>query len=206
MYKVVSPRYKQIAVDIANRIYHGSINEGEKIHGRSTLAGEYNVSPETIRRSIKLLEDMDVLTVSKGSGITVLSKDKAYSFIERFQEVESLGIMKNQLESLINKKREIDGQVNELVNRITDLSDRLKNVNPLNTVEVPIPKSWKKSGDTIKDLKFWQNTGGTIVGIRREENLIISPGPYATIEEGDTILVVGDYNVINNVSNYINNI
>lgn len=203
MQKIVSPIYKQIALDVANRIYHGSINEGEKIHGRSTLAGEYNVSPETIRRSIKLLEDMEVLTVSKGSGITVLSKDKAYSFIERFQEVESLGTMKNKLEELIDKRKEIDGEVNELINKITDLSNRLKNVNPLNTVEVQIPSPWKKSGDTIKELKFWQNTGGTIVGIRRGQNLIISPGPYATIEEGDIILVVGDYGVINN---YINDI
>ena len=58
-----SPRYEKIALDIANAIYKGQYEEGEKIYGRSTLAGTYNVSPETIRRAIKILEDVGVVII-----------------------------------------------------------------------------------------------------------------------------------------------
>ena len=53
---ITIPRYLTIAVDIATRIASGSILEGEK-PGRSILSTEYNVSPETIRRSAALLSD-----------------------------------------------------------------------------------------------------------------------------------------------------
>jgi DNA-binding GntR family transcriptional regulator len=39
--------YKRIALDIAQGIVSGRYPLNEKIHGRSTLAGIYNVSPET---------------------------------------------------------------------------------------------------------------------------------------------------------------
>ena len=47
--RVESPVYQQIAVDIASKIASGKYPVGEKIKGRTTLAGYYNVSPETIR-------------------------------------------------------------------------------------------------------------------------------------------------------------
>ena len=63
--RIVIPEYVKIAVDMAGRIYKGEFDEQEKLRGRSTLAGEYNVSPETIRRAMRLLEDMEVVTVSQ---------------------------------------------------------------------------------------------------------------------------------------------
>ena len=55
------PIYQKIALDLANKIYTGSIAEGSTLYGRSVLAGKYNVSPETIRRAIKLLEDIKIV-------------------------------------------------------------------------------------------------------------------------------------------------
>jgi K+/H+ antiporter YhaU regulatory subunit KhtT len=37
-----------------------------------------------------------------------------------------------------------------------------------------------------------QHTGATIVAIKREENLIVSPGPYARLLLGDHLLIIGD--------------
>lgn len=200
--KCISPIYKQIALDIANRIYHGEINPGDKIHGRSTLAGEYNVSPETVRRSIKLLEDMEVVSSNQGSGIVVLSKEKAYIFINRFKDMESLGVLKESVEDLIERREELDNNLRGIIEKIINFSDRLKNVNPINTLEISIAKGGHIIGKTISEAKFWQNTGATIVGIRRNGDLIISPGPYAIFEEGDTILVVGD-NIDRAVDRYL---
>lgn len=99
--KVNEPIYKQIALDIAGRIYNNDIKVGQKIHGRSTLASSYNVSPETVRKAVKLLEDMKVVSSSKGSGVTIISKDNAYNFINRFHSIESVTSLKHDIESLM---------------------------------------------------------------------------------------------------------
>lgn len=199
--KMMSPIYKQIALDLANRIYHGDLNVGDKIHGRSTLAGEYNVSPETIRRSVKLLEDMEVVTSSQGSGITVLSKENAATFIKRFKDIESIGVLKDNIDGLLDKRRNIDEELHNAIEKVISFSERLKNVNPINTLEIQLPPKCHLVGKSVAEVKFWQNTGATIIGIRRKGELIISPGPYASFEEGDTVLVVGE-NVLEVIERY----
>ena len=200
--KMMSPIYKQIALDLANRIYHGDLNVGDKIHGRSTLAGEYNVSPETIRRSVKLLEDMEVVTSSQGSGITVLSKENAATFIKRFKDIESIGVLKDNIDGLLDKRRNIDEELHNAIEKVISFSERLKNVNPINTLEIQLPPKCHLVGKSVAEVKFWQNTGATIIGIRRKGELIISPGPYASFEEGDTVLVVGE-NVLEVIERYL---
>ena len=49
------PQYQRIAYDIAVRVAAGEIPVRRKMSGRSLLASEYGVSPETIRRALKLL-------------------------------------------------------------------------------------------------------------------------------------------------------
>ena len=44
-------QYTRIAISLAERIASGQLKEGDKISGRSKLSPEYNVSPETIRRT-----------------------------------------------------------------------------------------------------------------------------------------------------------
>ena len=84
------PIYQKIALDLANKIYTGSIAEGSTLYGRSVLAGKYNVSPETIRRAIKLLEDIKIVESVKGKGVIVLSSKKALSFIKKYQDITNI--------------------------------------------------------------------------------------------------------------------
>ena len=51
------PVYQTIALDLARRIINQEFSVGEKISGRTLLAGQYSVSPETIRKAIFLLKD-----------------------------------------------------------------------------------------------------------------------------------------------------
>lgn len=186
------PVYVKISVDMAGRIYKGEFLEGEKLRGRSTLAGEYNVSPETVRRAMRLLEDMEVVTVSQGSGIYVKSKEKAYLFMERFKQKESIGELKINVRNLLEEKRIIEASIEEKINTIVDYADKLKHSNLITPIEIALPPNSHIIGKNIYDTKFWQNTGATIVGIKREENLIISPGPYAEFQQGDILIIVGD--------------
>ena len=76
-----TPRYVLIAADIAQKIVQGVYSPGEKLHGRSTLAGIYRVSPETIRKAIALLAETGVLKVIHGTGIVILSTEAAEAYL-----------------------------------------------------------------------------------------------------------------------------
>jgi len=51
-FKITSPRYQQIAADVAAKIVDGHYKVGDKIYARSSLASQYGVSSETARRAI----------------------------------------------------------------------------------------------------------------------------------------------------------
>lgn len=198
-----TPMFQKIALDIANAIYKGEFKEGEKLHGRSTLAGRYNVSPETIRRAIKILEDVNVVISERGSGITVLSKDKAFNYINKFKNIESVASYKSILASQIAQKNDLENEIIGTINKIIDYTSRLSNINPITPFEIVIPENSKLIGKSISEVKFWQHTGATIVGIKSKDSLILSPGPYFTFEVGDILLVIGDDKVYNAVKLYL---
>ena len=62
------PQYMRIARSIAQRIADGELMEGEKLSGRSKLSSEYNVSPETIRKAVQVLQDRAVVIVRSARG------------------------------------------------------------------------------------------------------------------------------------------
>jgi len=191
MQKAQIPTYERIAIDLANRIYDGKFKVGEKIHGRSTLASEYKVSPETVRRAIKILEDVEIVESTKGSGIVISSRENAYKYIQRFSNLASIKDLEKQMNSLISERDKLDEQLFETLRKIMDYSGKLRHTNPLAPIEVEVFPGCNQVGKTISDLKFWQNTGGTVIGMKRKGELIISPGPYALILEGDILLIIG---------------
>jgi K+/H+ antiporter YhaU regulatory subunit KhtT len=197
------PIYRRIALDIAGRICHGEFKEGERVFGRSILAGEYNVSPETVRRAMFLLEDMKVVLVNQGSGIIINSKQHAYEFIQRFQNKESVNSLRSQIKILLNQKKKIEDDLNQILGQIIDYSDRFKNSDSITPFEIELPEAAHIIGKNANDVKFWQNTGATIIAIRRNHRLILSPGPYIGFEKGDTILVIGETDTIERINRFI---
>ncbi|RHW35719.1 GntR family transcriptional regulator [Neobacillus notoginsengisoli] len=197
------PIYEQIAIDIANRIYNEKYKVGEKIHGRSTLASEYNVSPETVRKAIKILEDVEIVKSEKGAGVVIASRENALTYINRFTNLKTVKDMEKKLKSIIVERGKLDGQLFETIEKIVDYSDKLRYINPLVPFEVEIAEDCAQIGKTISDMKFWQNTGGTIVGMKREGEVIISPGPYASIEVGDILLIIGNEHTYDRVIDFL---
>lgn len=198
-----APMYQKIALDIANAIYKGQYLEGERLHGRSTLAGTYNVSSETIRRSIKLLEDVGVVESVKGSGITILSKEKAFKYINKFRNIESISSYKSNIKSLFDKKSNIENEILENIDSIIKYTSRLSNTTSITPYEIKVTEKSKIIGKTIGEVSFWQYTGATIIGIRREGDTILSPGPYATFQLEDILLVIGEESVYNAVKSFL---
>ncbi len=201
---IEKPVYQQIAIDIANRIVLGDFPIGTKLYGRSALAGQYNVSPETIRRSIILLNDMHIVEVAKGSGIIVKSVDNSFKFINKFKDIDSMNSLKKEILNVVEENRKNYSKLEDSISKLIDYSNRFKNSNPFMPFEFEIVSSSKIIGKTTSETKFWQNTGATIIGIRRNGSLILSPGPYATFIEGDIFIAVGDEDTYSRIKAFLN--
>lgn len=189
---VKSPQYLQIALDIAFRIARGDLKENQKIYGRSAMAAEYGVSPETIRRAMKLLSDMQVVDVLPKSGIVVHSMDRAQQYIERFGKNADIRSLQGKLKKMIADHAELGQRIAEAASNIAKLEDKVSVAAPFRTYEVQIGENAKVVGKNIGEMRFWQATGATVIAIRREGNIILSPGPYAQLCAGDIVIFIGD--------------
>ena len=184
--------YKQIALDIAQGIAAGRYRMGDKLRGRSTLAGQYNVSPETIRRALRLLADMKVVEVKPQSGALVLSADSARRYIENFRDDAGVHALRRRLKDLLEEEEALHRRIIETAAALVKGRETFASAHePFPNYEVPVPKDSPMIGRSIGALKFWQSTGGTVVAIRRGPTVILSPGPYAELYAGDVVVLVG---------------
>ncbi|WP_411678029.1 TrkA C-terminal domain-containing protein [Caproicibacter sp.] len=199
------PRYLKIAMDLAARIASGEIPEGSRLKGRSTLATEYNVSPETIRRSMSILSDKSVLKIMLGSGIVILSKENAIQFIKSFKDDERVADLRLKLAQLMEKRSGMDEEILSLTKQIIDMY-RYKRSDLITPVEIPLPGKSPLIGKSIGELEIWHNTGATIIGVVQQKDIILSPGPYYEFCASDRVLIVGDENVIERFNAFVNGI
>lgn len=189
---VVLSQYLQIALDLATRISKGELPEGSRIYGRSVMASEYNVSPETIRRALRLLADMKVVEIKPQSGAVVLSADSARRYIANFEESADVRVLRRQLKDMMEEATDLHRRIADTIAALVKSRDTFAAAGePLPNYEVPVPQNSPVTGKSIGALKFWQSTGGTIVAIRRGQTVILSPGPYAELYGGDVIVLVG---------------
>ena len=180
---VVPSQYLQIALDLATRIAQGELTEGSRIYGRSVLASEYGVSPETIRKALRLLADMKVVDVKPQSGAVVLSADSARRYIENFSEDADIHSLRLQLKALLAESAEVNRRMADTVSALVKGQDTFAAAGqPLPNYEVPVPKDSPLIGKSIGELKFWQSTGGTIVAIRRGQTVILPRALCRTVQ------------------------
>jgi K+/H+ antiporter YhaU regulatory subunit KhtT len=197
------PVYARIALDLAGQIAGGELPEGSRISGRSLLAGQYRVSPETIRRSVQLLEDMDIVRVRPGSGIEVVSRENAVKYAERFRLKTGVRSIRDEIKSLMAEKAAIEQKIGEMIDRLEEMADRLQNIRSIYPYEIPVPGGSPLIGKTIGDSKFWQTTGATIVAIQRDGDMIYSPGPHAVFQVNDRLFLTGEAGVVQRVTRFL---
>ena len=198
-----TPNYIKIAIDIAYRIVNNQFVEGEKITGRTTLVSIYKVSPETIRRSLALLRDMNVVTINEKSGIIINDKASAKAFLNKFKTQSDFTYLNNETFDLIKKRKEIDTKLEKNINSIIEFATQLRNVGSIIPFESIVEKDSFAVGKSIGELNFWHNTKATIIAVKRNGDMFLSPGPYFIINERDIIVYVGDDSVLETVKNYI---
>lgn len=200
---VVAPVYSQIALDIAMRISRGEIQESTKLYGRSVLASQYGVSPETIRRAIKILEDVQIVKTHESKGSEVISKEKAKEYVNKFSELNDIRVKQRKLKELLDELGKLSQEINEIASSIVRINEYFTVTSPFVPYEEVIPETSPLIGKTLGEVRFWQQTNATVIAIRRGDQIILSPGPYATLMAKDIIIYIGDTKSVEAVISFI---
>ena len=186
------PRYQQVAIEIAERIVDNRYQVGEKIHARSTLATTFGVSPETARKAVNILVDLQIMEVKHGSGVIEASKSKAVNYLEQYRDVQSIEEIKTDLFTSLERQKAELNEFTTIVNQLVSQTVKLNKVNPMLPSELVLTEEAEHLNTSISDLNLWQETSATVIGILHKEELVLSPGPYAFLTAGDTVYFVGN--------------
>ena len=197
------PRYRKIAYQIAQKIADNEYTVGSKLHARSTLSVTFGVSSETARKAISLLADLQIVKPIHGSGVEILSRQKAKTFLNQAQETSDIQTTHAEINQLINNQKSELKSLESSLAKLFDQTQRVQQHNPLSPYELTLTHDSPTIGQSIGELSLWHSTGATLVALLHNEELIISPGPYAVIEKGDTLYFVGNETVAQTVQNFI---
>ena len=109
------PVYVKIARDITNKILQGEFKEGDLLKGRSLLASTYNVSPETIRKALNILEEQKIVENKHGVGCFVDSIAYAKQFKDSWDNVETISRNHEVLNNILDKIQNVHDELKEAI-------------------------------------------------------------------------------------------
>jgi len=115
-------RYEIIAVDLAQAITEGIYAEGSSLRGRSLLAGKYQVSPETIRKAISLLEGYDIVRSIPSKGIIVNSQENAARYLEGKNLGNVVSDIETKLGQLFREKQQLEEEIENTIKTLLVLA------------------------------------------------------------------------------------
>lgn len=191
-----SARYINIAVDIATQIAQGEYQEGQRIFGRSSLAGRYNVSPETIRRALALLEERGIVKLHPGIGVTVYSRDAAEYYVAEYGQRQILSDIQKRLNIHLEKRNKLDLEITRLTNELLDytfkMATRLQRIQ-----EFRVEPNSPLTGKSLEDVQFRAQTRATVLAIQRNSKEIIAPEAHTIIQPNDILIVIAPLEAIN---------
>ncbi len=193
------PRYQRIACDVASKIAAGVYPEGTKLYARSALASQYGVSSETARRAICVLADLGIVESSIGSGITVISEEKAVAFVRQFRQLDTIADLQKALHEKIRHYRDDFEAIVNLLEEIRESTTHYRTINPFVPYQFRLSEDCPHLGKTLQDLNFWHLTLATVVAIGRDKEIILSPGPYEILKDGDVVYYIGNPECVDRV-------
>lgn len=182
-------RYEEIAQDIAKRISQGDLMEGSRVLGRSSLAGTYQVSPETIRRAVAILHERGILQSVAGSGIRVLSRFAAMEYLEGLKTRSTLEEGAREIRTLLKQRRELDVKIETVLERL--LSHATGALASRHVEELMIQEGSWALGRSLQETRLRSLTGATVVAVSRGDVDHFSPPVDLLLMAGDVLTVIG---------------
>mgnify|MGYP003185248048 CR=1 FL=1 len=184
-------RYEQIAVDIASRIARHEYAVGDKLYGRSVLAGQYNVSPETIRRAVALLQSVHIVQVEAGRGIIVKDREKAVDYVEKFNQRKGLMAAQQEFAELLLKRQALDAEIEQQIKKILSYTSRMATLLP-RVDDIYVPEESPLVGKSLQEVDFRNQTGATVLAVERGSEEYLTPKSSDPIRANDILIFVGD--------------
>ena len=86
-------------------------------------------------------------------------------------------------------------EIKELYDYLTEMIDqieRYRSTNPFIPYEIVITDQTPYLDRTVGEVDFWQETFATVIAIRRNGVLMMSPGPKAVFKLNDILYYTGD--------------
>ncbi|MFV0479568.1 MAG: GntR family transcriptional regulator [Anaerorhabdus sp.] len=198
------PKYQQIAADIAMKIVNDEYQEGDKLFARSSLATRYGVSSETARRAVSILQDLGIVVVTKGSGVLIASCEKASLFVQLNNEARTISDLHDELLQSAQRQNNEMNHFNEKLEQLLSQTERFQSLNVFNPYKIKITKEMQYLGKSIAEIQFWQHTFATVIAIKKEDQLILSPGPYMMLEEEMVLYFIGNEECVIMVQSFLN--
>ena len=100
-------------------------------------------------------------------------------------------LKRNILDSVKRQQQEIEVLYDYLTEMI-DQIERYRSTNPFIPYEMVVTEETPYLDRTVGEVDFWQETFATVIAIRRNGVLMMSPGPKAVFRKNDIIYYTGD--------------
>ena len=129
-------------------------------------------------------------------------RDREY--MEQYRSDKDLGALKGHLKKLVAQRDALNEEIAATFKKIMDLQERFRHSDQLRTHEFPISAHSAALGRTLEQLRFRTSTGGTVIAVRHEGRLLLSPGPDTALEAGDTLVVACSVSDMGRVAQLLN--
>jgi DNA-binding transcriptional regulator YhcF (GntR family) len=197
------PIYERVAYEIAIQIANGKYTEGAKIKGRSLASTQFNVSTETMRKALNVLQDHGVLVIKEQSGAEVRSKANALAYCEVFKDEVAIKNSFQSFHALLDESKSIQTRIKKELLRIQKKYDINHSSTPIRTFDYQLSEIHPLVGRTIESINFYQQTGATLYGIVGTLTLS-SPSKEYVFQSFDILYFSGDETVMQRTTDYLN--
>lgn len=182
-------RYQVIAYQLAKKISQGELLEGAKLSGRSILASEYEVSSETVRKAVSILQRYGVVAVQDRSGIHILSKEAANHFIERY-------MTQKEDRKLLSDTMQIKRELMDLEGRLQKVLDQLIGATKTGFFPFDFFAFYLEEGMNylyldLKTTQLKNHTHALLIGYEYEGSFIQNPDADVILKPGMTLYLLG---------------
>jgi K+/H+ antiporter YhaU regulatory subunit KhtT len=137
-----------------------------------------------------VLSDLGIVVSEKGSGVTIKSYEYAKKFVKQQNKRQSIDNIKDNIMNSIELQRKEFENLNKYLSELVSTTEHFRSFNPFVPFQILIKSNCLYLNKNINEITFWQNTGATIIAVRRDENIMLSPGPYLQLLENDTIYYI----------------
>jgi DNA-binding transcriptional regulator YhcF (GntR family) len=194
-------RYLAIAYQIAKRISQGELNEGMKLSGRTLMSSEYQVSSETIRKAIKVLETYGVVVSKERSGVTILSAAAATSYMERYvAQKEDRRLIQDTLDALKDLSQ-AESHAQQLARKLISVTRTGFFPFDFFTLEITTDSPWV--GRTLQTIDLKRQAGALVIGYEKDGLFYQNPDAELLVDADMRLYLLGDLSVQKKTEGYM---